>query len=160
MQTPLTKQELHPFLGMIDYLSQFIPSMSNLTSNLRKLLKKDVLFQWTDSHEKEFQELKSKVSSDACLHYFDTLKPVTLQVDISKVGQGAVLMQKDSQGRDWPVVFAPKSLTPAETRYANIEHEVLVVVFWLHDVSSLHLQQSIHKPEWPQASWGHTPEAS
>ena len=62
MQAPSTKQELHSFLGMIRYLSQFIPSMSDLTSNLRKLLKKDVLFQWTDSHEKEFQELKSKVS--------------------------------------------------------------------------------------------------
>ena len=55
MQAPSVKQELHSFLGMINYLSQFIPSMSDLTSNLSKLLNKDVLFQWTDSHEKEFQ---------------------------------------------------------------------------------------------------------
>ena len=51
MQALSTKQELHSFLGMIDYLSQFIPSMSDLTSNLRKLLKKDIIFQWIDSHE-------------------------------------------------------------------------------------------------------------
>ena len=130
---------MHSFLGMINYLSQFIPSMSDLTSNLRKFLKKDVLFQWTDSHEKEFQELGSKVSSDACLQYFDTAKPVTLQVDASKVGLGAVLIQKDSQGRSRPVAFASKSLTPAETRYANIECEMLVSSFWLHEVSSLPL---------------------
>ena len=111
MKAPSTKQELHSFLGIINYLSQFIPSMSYLTSNLRKLLKKDVLFQWTDSHEKEFQELKSKVTSDACLQDFDTFKPVTLQVDASKVGLGAVLIQKDSQGRNRPVAFASKSLT-------------------------------------------------
>ena len=84
---------------MINYLSQFIPSMSDLTSNLRELLKKDVLFQWMDSHEIEFQELKGKVSSDACLQYYDTTKPVMLQEDASKVGLGAVLTQKDSQGR-------------------------------------------------------------
>ena len=95
MQAPSTKQELHSFLGMVNYLSQFIPSMSDLASNLRKLLKKDVI-QWTDSHEKEFQELKSKVSSDACLQYFDTTKPVTLQIDALKVGLGAVFIQKDS----------------------------------------------------------------
>ena len=70
--------------------------MSDLTSNLGKLLKKDILFQWTDSHEKEFQELKNKVSIDACLQYFDTTKPVTLQVDASKAGLGAVCIQKDS----------------------------------------------------------------
>ena len=54
MQAPATMQELHSFLGMIHYLCQFIPSMSDLTSNLRKLMKKDDLCQWTDSHEKEF----------------------------------------------------------------------------------------------------------
>ena len=64
-----------------------------------------------DSHEKEFQEQKSKVSSDACLQYFDATKPVKLQVDASKVGLGAVLIQKDSQGRNRPVVFPFKSLS-------------------------------------------------
>ena len=77
---------------MINYLSKFIPSMSDQTSNLRNLLKKDVLFQWTYSHEIEFQELKSQVSSDACLEYIDTSKQVTLQLDASKVGLGAVFM--------------------------------------------------------------------
>ena len=61
-----TKQELHSFLDMINYLSHCIPSISDLASNCRNLLKKDVPFQWADSHKKKFQELKSKVSSDAC----------------------------------------------------------------------------------------------
>ena len=69
--------------------------MSALTSNLRRLLKKDVLFQWTDSHEKEFQELKISQHCH-CLQYFDTTKPVTLQVDATKEGLVAVLIQKDS----------------------------------------------------------------
>ena len=54
MQAPSTKQELHSFLGMINYISQFIPSISDLTPNLRKLLKKDGIFQWTYSHDKGF----------------------------------------------------------------------------------------------------------
>ena len=45
MQAPSTKQELHSFLAMINYLDQFIPLLSELTSKLWKLLKKDVLFQ-------------------------------------------------------------------------------------------------------------------
>ena len=99
--------------------------MSDLPSNLRKLMKKDVLLQWTDSRGKEFQELKSKVSSDACLQ--STTKPVALQVDASKLGLGASVIQKENQGRNRPVTFASKSLTPAETRYANIECDMLAV---------------------------------
>ena len=64
-----------------------------------------------------------------CCQYFDTTKPVTLQVDALKVGLGAVLIKNDSKGRGNPVGFASKSLTPAETRYANIECKMLAVVF-------------------------------
>ena len=151
MQALSTRQELNSFLDMINYLSQFIPSMSNLTSNLRKLLKKDVLFEWTDNHEKEFQKLKSKVSSDACLQYFDTTKPVTWQVDASKVGLVGVLIKKDIQCRSRPVASASKSLTPAETRYADIECEMLAVVFgcmrfYHYLYGTEFICQSDHKP--------------
>ena len=64
-----------------------------------------------------------------CLQYFDTTKPVTLQVDASKVGLGAILIKNDSQGRGKPVAFASKSLTPAEIIYAKIECKMLAVVF-------------------------------
>ena len=89
---------------MVNHLSQFIPAMLDLTSNLREVLKKDVLFQWTDSHEKDFQELKNSISCDACLQQFNPSKPVTLQVDACKKGLRAVLIHKDSEGRDKPVV--------------------------------------------------------
>ena len=44
MQAPSTKQELQSFLSMVNYLSQFVPSMSGLTTPLRKLQVRDVLF--------------------------------------------------------------------------------------------------------------------
>ena len=54
---------------------------------------------------------------------------MTLQVDTTKVGLGAVLIQKDTKGVDKPVAITFKNLTPAETRYANIEYKMLTVVF-------------------------------
>ena len=84
MQTPQTKQELQSFLGMVNYLAQFIKHMSQLTHNMRLLLKKNALFQWTESHEANFQKLKESISSDTCLRYYDTSKPIILQVDESQ----------------------------------------------------------------------------
>ena len=46
-----------------------------------------------------------------------------------KVGLGGVLLQEDSQGRTRPVAYASKALTPCETRYANIEREMLAVAW-------------------------------
>ena len=92
MEAPTTKQELQSFLGMVNYLSSYIHHMSDLTSNLRNLLKKDSLFQWTEIHEAEFQMLKKAISKDVNLQYFDPKKPVVLQVDASQVGLGAALL--------------------------------------------------------------------
>ena len=70
MEAPQTKQELQSFLVMVNYLGQYIKNMAECTVNLRLLLRKDVLFQWTESHEAKFQKLKDSISSDACLMYF------------------------------------------------------------------------------------------
>lgn len=47
IQTPKNEKELSQFLGMVTYLSKFINNLSELTKNLRKLTKKDVVFNWT-----------------------------------------------------------------------------------------------------------------
>ena len=87
------------------------------------------LFQWTESHEANFQKLKDSISSDACLMYFRSSKPVILLVDASTSGQVGCLLQEDNHGKLRPVAYASKTLTPAETRYRNVEREMLAVVW-------------------------------
>ena len=58
------------------------------------------------------------------LRYYDPSKKSTIQVDASSRGLGAALIQEGK-----PIAFASKSLTETEQRYANIERELLAVVF-------------------------------
>jgi hypothetical protein len=53
-------------------------------------------------------------------------KPTTVSCDVSRAGLGAVLLQEGK-----PIVYTSRSLTDAETRYANIERELLAMVFGL-----------------------------
>ena len=59
--------------------------------------------------------------------YFDISKPIILQIDAFQIGLGGVFLQEDSQGRIRLVAFASKALTLCETRYTNIEREMLAV---------------------------------
>ena len=59
----------------------------------------------------ELQQKAIHNSSDTCLMSFDTSKPVTLQVDVSQVGLGAVLLRVDSLGRTRPVAYKIKGLS-------------------------------------------------
>jgi len=74
--------------------------------------------------QKELNSLKEAISRDVMLTHFDPNKPITIETDASLKGLGAVLLQ---EGR--PVKFLSKALTPAEQEYANIERELLAIVF-------------------------------
>ena len=124
IDAPHNKADLHTFLGLVNYLRQYVPNLSHHTGPLRELLKEDVEFQWTESHQEVFNKLKELITTATTLRFYDRNKPVTLQVDASTKGLGAVLMQDGN-----PVAYASKSLTETESRYANIERELLAVVF-------------------------------
>ena len=88
------------------------------------MLKKDSEFMWNPTYQEAFNQVKKLVCKDSTLQYFNVWKPVTVQVDASKKGLGAALLQEGC-----PVAFASKALTLTEQQYTNIEHEMLAYIF-------------------------------
>ncbi|CAB3979326.1 Transposon Ty3-G Gag-Pol poly [Paramuricea clavata] len=79
---------------------------------------------WEKQQEDGFQQLKRMATSAPVLSYYDPKKPVTLSVNASSKGRGAVLYQEEK-----PVVYASRALTPTQQKYAQIEKETLAIVF-------------------------------
>ena len=120
MPQPQNKQDLQRLLGMVNYLSQYIPNMSEITAPLRSLLKKETQWSWYDEHDNSLAKIKEVLTSRPVLRFFDINKPATIQADPSQNGLGGCLLQ---EGR--PVIYASRSLTSAERNYAQIEKELL-----------------------------------
>ena len=80
-------------LGMARYLSQYIPNESTITAPMRELLKKNVDWQWTKSHDAALQQLKKALVESPTLTFYDVTQPVTIQCDASQAGLGASLLQ-------------------------------------------------------------------
>ncbi|XP_037872900.1 uncharacterized protein K02A2.6 [Bombyx mori] len=124
MKEPTTKKELQTVLGIITYISKFIPNTSELTESLRQLLKKNVEYIWGDKQKEDFKKIKQFLTSATVLRYFDVNKPVTLSVDSSSTGLGAVLLQDNL-----PVAYGSKTLTECQKSWAQIEKEMLAIVY-------------------------------
>jgi hypothetical protein len=58
LPTPSCVKELQSFLGMVQYLSPFIPNVSDKTAPLHELLKNGNEYSWTSTHTKVFNEIK------------------------------------------------------------------------------------------------------
>ena len=109
---------------MITYLAKFILNLSQAAAPLRTLLESNVEWYWTEHQEASFATFKQLVTQAPVLKYFDPAKPVKISVDASSKGMGAVLLQDEQ-----PVAYASKTLTKSQQNYAQIEKEMLAIVF-------------------------------
>uniref|UniRef100_A0A8C2EQ68 Gypsy retrotransposon integrase-like protein 1 n=1 Tax=Cyprinus carpio TaxID=7962 RepID=A0A8C2EQ68_CYPCA len=124
MPTPQNKDDLHRFMGMLNYLSPYIPKFADKAHNLRGLLKSDSPWVWDTDYQKCFDDLKATVTIDACLKYYNPAATLTLEVDASQKGIGVALVQDNR-----PIAFGSKTLTECQSRYSNIEREMLAIVY-------------------------------
>ena len=58
LKAPTNTKELKLFLGSIQHLSKFLNNLSKKTDRMRKLLKKDVKWEWTKDINDDFEQLE------------------------------------------------------------------------------------------------------
>ena len=126
MKPPQNVVEIQRLAGMVNYLARFLPRLSDVMEPIRKLANKDVEWQWGKVQDNALTQVKKLVTSSPVLTYYDQTKPLVLQCDASQTGLGATLLQDGK-----PISYISRALTPTETRYAQIEKEMLAVVFGL-----------------------------
>ncbi|VDI47523.1 Hypothetical predicted protein [Mytilus galloprovincialis] len=126
MPIPTDVSAVKRFVGFVTYLSKFLPKLSDLCEPLRKLTVQNAEWCWLDAHDRAVSEIKKLVCASPVLRYYDPKEELTLQCDASLTGLGASLLQNGQ-----PITFASRALTDVETRYAQIEKEMLAVVFGL-----------------------------
>ena len=151
LPSPTNVRSLQQFLGMIQYMSPFIPKLSEKSYILRDLTKNDSDWCWNGEQERAFRNLKEELCTAVTLNYFDTSRRTKVQVDASGKGLGAALIQMDDSNNEHVIAFASKALTPTEQRYANIERELLAVVFGIERFHTFlygaeFVVESDHKP--------------
>ena len=83
MPKATSKTELQRFLGMVAYLSKFIPNLSGKTKELRELILKETVWDFSEIHERKFHELKSTISNCASLKFFDPKLQTKITCDAS-----------------------------------------------------------------------------
>ena len=124
MPAPVDTAGVRRLLGMIQYLDTFMPNLSQLTSPLRKPTHLDVEWSWGEEQEKAFERIKQVAASAPLLKYYSVDDDVTIQCDASQNGLGAALLQHGQT-----VAYASRALLSAETRYSQIEKELLAILF-------------------------------
>ena len=110
---------------------------------MHSLAKENTEYIWLPCHTNAFEKIQDAISQDCFLQFYDVSKPLFIEGNASNKGLGCILLQPVSEMDEKNIVntsnmnnflsdlklvaYASKSLGDAETHYANIEMELLVV---------------------------------
>lgn len=128
LKDPQSKKELQSWLGIVNYYRKFIPDMSTIVQPLTVLLADNVNWNWTVECHSACEKVKEALVSSEVLVHYDPKKPVSLAVDASAYGLGAVISHTIGND-DRPIAYASRTLTSAERNYSQIEKEALAIIY-------------------------------
>src|ERR1043166_3350277 len=126
---PTNVSEVRRFIGMSSYYRNFIQDYSMIVRPLHDLTKKGVPFEWTNERQQAFDKVKQILTKAPVLVQPDFSKEFKLYTDALQKGLGAILCQKNDEGRDQVIAYAARALNGTEQKYPTINQKTLAVVW-------------------------------
>ncbi|XP_074306470.1 uncharacterized protein LOC141641717 [Silene latifolia] len=114
LESPQKPKDVQRLTGRVAALNRFISRSSDRCRLFYDVLRKSQRFEWTDDHEKAFQELKRYLSTPPLLSKPEPGEPLFLYLSVTEAAVSAVLV-REQEGSQHPVYYISKSLLPAET---------------------------------------------
>ena len=130
---PDTYTKVKSFVGLVGHYRHFIKGFAkiaaplyDLTSGDNKDKKSEHVDLSPEAHE-AFDRLKAACLQAPILSFPDFNKPFLLETDASGKGLGAVLSQKQADGRYHPIAYASHVMNETEQRYHSNKQEFLAL---------------------------------
>lgn len=120
--------DVRSFLGLCSYYRRFIRHFADIAKPLQELLRKDAKFSWSTAQNESFSSLKKLLTSGPVLGHFLPNAETKIHADASGYGLGAVLVQVQN-GKERPIAYASRSMSPSEINYSTTEKECLAVIW-------------------------------
>ena len=124
---PKNAKEILRFQGFMNFYGRFIRNYADIMTPITRLLKKGTKFEWGKDQQESFERIKQAFTSATIVQHPDLDQPFWVETDASDFAIGAVLSQKNEQGKLHPIAFYSRQLLPAERNYEIYDRELLAV---------------------------------
>uniref|UniRef100_A0A388KR68 Reverse transcriptase RNase H-like domain-containing protein n=1 Tax=Chara braunii TaxID=69332 RepID=A0A388KR68_CHABU len=109
--------------GLANYYRKFVRNFSTIAAPLRRLLKKETIWQWDKDCTSALKKLKRALIEYPVLKVADPSLPFVVTTDTSQYGIGAVLQQDDDNGYR-PVEFMSARMPCEKVATSTYEREL------------------------------------
>jgi len=125
-KTPMKVKDVESFLRFANFYQRFIHNFSHTAKPLNELKGKKE-WKWEEEHQKAFEELKEKITSQPVLSLPRRERKFRVETDASGHAIGEVLSQEED-GKWKLIAFLSRTIQPAEQNYEIYNKELLAIV--------------------------------
>jgi len=120
--------DVQSFMGFANFYCRFIKGFSKKAKPLTDLTKKGIKWNWTNTCQAAFDELKRAFTTGPILTHFDETHPTKLETDPSDFALWAILSQL-CEGERWHAVAShSRKFAPAKVNYDVHDKEMTAIV--------------------------------
>lgn len=132
---PRNKTDLQAFLGLLNLYNIFLPYKATITEPLHQLFDKKATWLWSPRETAAFNAVKNLLSSGSALVQYNEEQPLVLACDASLFGVGVVLSHHFPDGREAPIAYFLRTLSPTEQNYSQLNKEMMA--WWQESSTSM-----------------------
>jgi hypothetical protein len=124
---------MQSFIGKINFLRRFIPNLAELLGNITNMLLKYTKIKWNTEAKQSIEQVKHVLTQAPVLISPNYTKDLYLFSFASEHTIGMVLLQKNSEGYEYPVAIFSKSLRDVALNYNIMEKQDFSLVKAIKD---------------------------
>jgi len=127
--TPKNKKQLQEFLGVVNYISNFILHLASITAP-RTLLTGTEEFVWTATQDHAMDNVKRAAAHNQIMKLIDheSALPIWLITDASDTGVGPWVRQGETAATARPAALDRRKFSNAQMNYGTTDKEALAIV--------------------------------
>ena len=126
---PQDKKQLQAFIGIVNYLSKFLPHLASVAACQTDLQGTTRTWRWTETHKEAFHQCKDLINSGLVIKPWNSNSEEAkyLICDASDIGLGSWLGQR-TLDRIQPARFHSCKFNPAQLNYPTLQTELLAII--------------------------------
>ena len=128
LMPPTTVKVIRSFLGHAGFYIRFIRDFSNISRPLCRLLENDTKFNFDESCQNSFEEIKSRLVEAPIISKLDWNREFEIMCDASDFAMGVILGQK-AKNVFKAIYYASKTFNEAQENYSTTKKVMLAIEF-------------------------------
>jgi hypothetical protein len=129
MPNPTDVQTLRSFIRLYNYYIIYVQDFSIITHPLYALLKKDVVWTWSEEAQEAFTTLKEKLLKFPILKRPDFSRVFILYTNWSAFGIGVIFGLLVVKGKEYVITYASQNNNKVKSNYSSYKGERFAIIW-------------------------------